>query len=68
MVQLYVCVYIYFRFFSLIGYYRILSIVPCAVTVGSCWERASWKLSLLDLVFLGLRVCGKGLCEMRESR
>ena len=34
MIQLYVCIYIYvflFRFFSIIGYYKILNIVPCAI-------------------------------------
>ena len=28
---IYVCVYIYFRFFSIIGYYKILNIIPCAI-------------------------------------
>ena len=23
--------YVYFRFFSIIGYYKILSVVPCAI-------------------------------------
>ena len=32
MIQLYI--YIFFRFFSLIGYYKILSRVPCAVQQG----------------------------------
>ena len=27
-IQLYI--YIFFRFFSIIGYYRVLTIVPCA--------------------------------------
>ena len=32
MIQLYTYMYIFFfRFFSIIGYYRILSIVPCAI-------------------------------------
>ena len=30
----------FFRFFSLTGYYKILSIDPCA-TVGSCGDRVS---------------------------
>ena len=34
---LYICIHIYiyfFRFFSIVGYYKILNIVPCAV--GPC--------------------------------
>ena len=33
-IQLYICEYIYrffFRFFSFIGYYKILNTVPCAI-------------------------------------
>ena len=33
-ILLYICVCIYiffFRFFSIIGYYKILNIVPCAI-------------------------------------
>lgn len=28
-IQLYICVYSFFRFFSLIDYYKVLSTVPC---------------------------------------
>ena len=28
--------YNFFRFFSIIGYYKLLNIVPCAEQVGSC--------------------------------
>ena len=31
-IQLYIHIY-FFRFFSLIGYYKILSIVPCAISL-----------------------------------
>ena len=27
----------FFRFFSIIGYYRILNMVPCAIMVGTCY-------------------------------
>ena len=51
-------IYIYFfRFFSFIGYYKILSVVPCAIPVGPCcqvclmvqckvrnWFKAVWLL------------------------
>ena len=48
---LYICMYVYniyispfiFRFFSHIGYYRIMSTIPCA-TVSPCW------LSILYIV------------------
>ena len=34
----YICVYIFpFRFFSIIGYYKILNIVSLCYTVGPCW-------------------------------
>ena len=40
---MYIRIYI-FRFFSLIGYYKILSIVPCAVSRSSffCFEDTFW--------------------------
>ena len=34
---IYLCVYFYFRLFSLKDYHKILSIVPCAVQWGPCW-------------------------------
>ena len=30
-VQLYLCIHTVFRFFSIIGYYKILNTVPCAI-------------------------------------
>ena len=27
----------FFRLFSIIGYYKILDIIPCAIQVGPCW-------------------------------
>ena len=30
-IQLYIYIYILFRFFSIIGYEKILSIIPCAI-------------------------------------
>ena len=30
-------VILFFRFFSVIGYYKMLSIVPCAIQLGPCW-------------------------------
>ena len=38
--DIHVYIYIYFFFFGLFsftGYYKILSIVPCAITVRPCW-------------------------------
>ena len=29
-IQLYIYIYSFFRFFSIVGYYRILNLVPCA--------------------------------------
>ena len=34
---IYICVYFYFRLFSLKDYHKILSIVRCAVQWGPCW-------------------------------
>ena len=35
-------IYVYFRFFSIIGYYKILSIVPCAI---------QWSLLVIYLIY-----------------
>ena len=38
-IQLYIHMYLFFfKFFSYLGYYRILSSISCAIyTVGPCW-------------------------------
>ena len=42
MIQLYIY-FFFFKFFSDLGYYKILSRVPCAYTLGPCWS------SILDI-------------------
>ena len=41
MIQIYIYIF-FFRFFSLIGYYKILSIVPCAIQ----WVLAGYLLHI----------------------
>ena len=38
--DIYVCVIFFFRFFSLAGYYKILSIILCAITL--------WVIYIID--------------------
>ena len=48
-IQLHIYLYIlFYRFFFLIGYYKILSIIPCANTVGPYW---------LSVLFIVVCIC-----------
>ena len=54
---MYVCVYIYlyiFRLFSIIGYYKMLNIVPCAIQIFAIYLICSsvYMLSQIPNLFL----------------
>ena len=64
-IQLYIYTYpFYFRFFSHIGYYRILSRSSLCYTVGPCWLFCIYIY--IFLAVLGLRCCARAFSSCRE--
>ena len=70
-IQLYIYIYLFFfKFFSHLGYYRILSRVPCAMqqVLVITFILFSFYLFIYFLAALGLRCCARAFSLVAASR